>query len=90
MARAIARGLVDAGMVKPAQIHAADPSADATSGFLSVVPGAKIAESNLQLVKDSRVVILAIKPQMMPIALREIQPAITANHLIVKIGRAHV
>lgn len=86
MARAIARGLVDAGMVKPEQIHAADPSPDATSGFLSVVPGARIAASNLQLVRDSRVVILAIKPQMMPTALREIQPAITAHHLVVSVA----
>jgi pyrroline-5-carboxylate reductase len=62
MAEAIIRGLLAAGM-KKGQIRAADPSSERRT-LLSSTFGIAAGSDNRQLVQDSDVIILAIKPQI--------------------------
>jgi pyrroline-5-carboxylate reductase len=72
MARALARGFVQAGMVPAEKIVACDSLPEATVDFLRVVPGAKIAVSNADLANQADVVILAVKPQSMPAVMGQL------------------
>ena len=65
MARALAGGLVNAGLIKPEQIIAADPDAGARQQLLSQTQGSKGAKTNRELVEQSDIVVLAIKPQQL-------------------------
>lgn len=84
MARALAGGLVNAGLVRSEQLIAADPVASARELFLSDAPGAKGALSNRALVEQSDVVILAVKPQQLAAATLDLASA-AAGKLVVSI-----
>lgn len=86
MARALARGWVRAELVPAARILAADPLPAASTGFSGEVPSAVSAADNLELVRRSDVVILAVKPQAMPAVLAEIRGATTPDKLFVSIA----
>jgi pyrroline-5-carboxylate reductase len=84
MARALAGGLVNAGLVKPEQIIAADPVADARQQLLSQTPGSKGAPSNRELVEQSDVVVLSVKPQHLAAATSGLSP-VANGKLVVSI-----
>jgi pyrroline-5-carboxylate reductase len=84
MARALAGGLVSAGLVTPEQVIAADPVASAREQFLSDAPGAKGASSNRELVEQSDIVLLAVKPQQFTAATSDLASA-AAGKLVVSI-----
>ena len=84
MARALAGGLVSAGLVKPEQVVAADPVASAREQFLSETPGAKGAASNRALVEQSDVVVLAVKPQQLAAATSDLA-AVAGGKLVISI-----
>ncbi|HZZ71642.1 MAG TPA: pyrroline-5-carboxylate reductase, partial [Pirellulales bacterium] len=86
MARALAFGLVDAGLVAPGQVFASDPIAAAMAEFDRLVPGAQTAQSNRAVVDQSQVVFLAVKPQQVRIVLSEIKSHLTEQHLLVSIA----
>lgn len=67
MASAVARGMVDAGMVAAEQVSAADPSPRALAAFQQRVPGCRLLDSNAEAIAGSRLAILAIKPQSLPL-----------------------
>jgi pyrroline-5-carboxylate reductase len=71
MALALARGWVAAGLVSAKQIAAIDPVAAARERFANDVAGAKISDVDAatQTLGDCDVVILAVKPQQMTVAL---------------------
>ena len=85
MATALAHGWSDAALVAPQRIIASDPLRAARDGFASG-RDFRTTTSNLEVVADSDVLILAVKPQMMTALLDEIRPAITPAHLIVSIA----
>ena len=60
MARALAGGLIDAG-VEPSQILAADPFPAARTQFDEAI-GAKSVASNAEVVSQADVVVIAVKP----------------------------
>lgn len=84
MATALARGFLDAGLVKADQIVAADPIAAASEHF-SQATGAKIAADNKSVVAASEVVFLAVKPQHFAAAVDAAQGAWHAGQLAVSI-----
>lgn len=86
MARALARGWVRADLVPAGRILAADPLPAATAGFAAEIPATVIAADNLDLVRRSEVVILAVKPQAMARVLAEIRPATSPEKLFVSIA----
>jgi pyrroline-5-carboxylate reductase len=85
MATALARGFVNAKLVKAGQIFAADPFAAAQKNFTAET-GAKTSEKNLDVVKFAGVLFLATKPDYVSTVLTEISGAFTKNHLLISIA----
>ena len=86
MARAMASGFVRSELVHPAQITASDPHSAATEEFGRAVPGAKLSRDNSQVLAESDVVFLAVKPQQMQHVLAELRGKVTADHLVISIA----
>ncbi len=85
MATALAAGLIHSKFTTPAKVIASDVYAAAVTQFTAAT-GARSATSNLEVVKASQVVVLAVKPHQMAAVLTEIAPAITDQHLVVSIA----
>ena len=86
MARALAGGFVQAGLVAGRQIVASDPVAAARDAWQSALPQARIAASNAAVAAEADVIVLAVKPQQMSAVLAELKPACKANHLVISIA----
>jgi pyrroline-5-carboxylate reductase len=85
MGEAMIKGLVQAGLVPAASIAATDPRADRLEQIARQY-GIRPVADNLALVRDSDVVILAVKPQIMGAVLREIGPAVHARALLISVA----
>jgi pyrroline-5-carboxylate reductase len=84
MARALAGGLVEAGLA-PDRILASDPIASARSGFEEAI-GSEPVEHNERVVANADVVVLAVKPGMVDSILRELDPKLAAQPLWISIA----
>jgi pyrroline-5-carboxylate reductase len=85
MAAALAKGWIGAGLTRANQVCASDPVATAREQFAHA-SGALALESNLEIVKRSNVLVLAVKPQSMADLLREIRPVVAGHHLVMSIA----
>jgi pyrroline-5-carboxylate reductase len=85
MATALAKGFVNAEMVFPREIIAADPVDSAQKHFVNET-GANAAASNLAVAESANVLILATKPDQTTAVLAEISSAFTRNHLLISIA----
>jgi pyrroline-5-carboxylate reductase len=85
MAAALARGFISAGLVRPAQILAGDPSAAARAAFAKET-GAKATPSNIEVADFAGVLLVAVKPGCVNDLLAEIRGRVSARHLVVSIA----
>ena len=85
MATALARGLVTAKVISAASLVAADPVAASRERFARET-GGRIVPTNADVVRESEVVVLAVKPQQMTAALDDIASVCADRHLIVSIA----
>lgn len=85
MATSLARGWAAAGLLNTAASRGSDPVPDARQRFASAT-GIPSVESNLEVVTDCRIVVLAVKPQIMKSVLAEIRHRITPEHCIISIA----
>lgn len=85
MAAALVQGMIGAGLARPEQIRASDPSEEAR-GALAGATGILTTASNLEVARASDVLVLAVKPQSMAEVLAELQPVVTADHLVISIA----
>jgi pyrroline-5-carboxylate reductase len=85
MATALAKGFVNAKLIKANQVVAADPFPAARKSFATEV-GAKTTATNTDVVKAATVLILATKPEQVAAALAEIRGAFTGKHLLISIA----
>jgi pyrroline-5-carboxylate reductase len=85
MATALARGFVNAKLVKAGQLLAADPFEAARKQFAAGT-GAKTVAANLDAAKAANVLLLATKPDQVGVALAEISSAFTKKHLLISIA----
>lgn len=85
MARAIAGGLVRAGLVRPEDIVASDVVPEALAGFAAAVPGAVACQGNVELVQSANVVVFATKPYHVGDVCDEIRAAVSESKLVVSI-----
>ncbi len=77
MARALAVGLVQGGITSDQNLLCSSRSAESGKTFLSLFPspGARWTGDNVQLVRESDLIILALKPQQFPDALPAVREA---------------
>jgi pyrroline-5-carboxylate reductase len=85
MGTALARGFIQAGLVKAGQIIASDPIEAARNAFAKDV-GAKSTASNVEVAKFANVLILAVKPYQVADVLGEIREQFTSKHLLISIA----
>jgi pyrroline-5-carboxylate reductase len=85
MGEALVRGLLGAGTVDADHVTATDVRAERTAQLARQF-GITAHADNVRLVRESDVVILAVKPQIMPAVLAEIAPAVGPRHLLVSIA----
>lgn len=86
MARALARGFVAAGLVKPDQIVVCDPAAAAREAFLREIAGAKLCGDGRDVLAAAPLVFLAVKPQNVPEVLLLLRGHAGPEHLLVSIA----
>ncbi len=84
MALALLQGMVRAGVASPDRISAHDPSPGSTKTLAAL--GVESLASNLDLAHRSQVLVLAVKPQIMPQVLGELETVITADHLVISVA----
>jgi pyrroline-5-carboxylate reductase len=85
MASALARGWTTAKLVSPEEGLASDPSPEARAMF-SERSGWKAVPSNRDVVVDSEVLVLAIKPQAMSSVISDVRSLIKTHQVIVSIA----
>jgi pyrroline-5-carboxylate reductase len=85
MATALIKGMLRAGIAAVEAICASDPL-PAARALLEGETGVTVYDSNLAVVQQCEVVVLAVKPQSMRQVLENIRPVVTSDHLIVSIA----
>ena len=80
LAEVLTKGFIAAGVLEINQVWASAPTERDTYWIRHL--GCNVTHSNKELVKDNNVIVLAVKPQIMPKVLREIAPEITKDHLL--------
>lgn len=85
MATALAVGWAKAGLLDVDRSRAADPYPDARSRFRAAT-GVSAEDSNRAVLDTCDVIVLAVKPQVLPDVLAEIVSAVRPEHLIVSIA----
>lgn len=85
MATALARGLLTSGLTEAESMIGGDVLPEARQRF-SDETGIRTVDSNVEVVRNADLVVLAVKPQQMKAVLREIAEAVTPEHLIVTIA----
>jgi len=85
MGEALIKGLVTANVLPAESIRASDVRLERLKE-LDRLYGIQLAPTNVELVRHSDVVIMAVKPQIMTPVLREIAPAMTRKKLMISIA----
>ena len=85
MATALARGLCQAKFARADQIVASDVLAAAREHF-TAESGARAVESNAEVVAQSDVIVLAVKPQHFRSILSELKTHLRQQHLVISIA----
>ena len=84
MATALARGWLAAGLITPVTCRASDPSPEARAKFQEQT-GCPATADNRDVVNQSDILVLAVKPQTLPALLDEIRNQVTEKHLVISI-----
>lgn len=86
MATALAAGFVR-GLLRPDQISGCDPYEPARKKFLETVGSAATVTAELKTaLQKATVIILAVKPQMMTEALREVTASLAGDPLVISVA----
>ncbi len=85
MANALIRGLIAGGLYEAKQIVASDVDAR-KRGHLKRKLGIATTGDNFALVRDARVIVLAVKPQIMDVVLSELRGAATPTKVFISIA----
>jgi pyrroline-5-carboxylate reductase len=85
MATALAKGWLAAGLLDRAASVASDPYPAAWTRFVAET-GLRVVESNPAVLAACRLVLIAVKPQVMSAALGDLRPHVTRDHLFVSIA----
>jgi pyrroline-5-carboxylate reductase len=85
MGEALIRGLVQAGLVEPASIAASDVRRDRLAQMERQY-GIRTTPDNTELIRESDVVVLAVKPQIMASVLGEVASGVDLTKLVISLA----
>lgn len=85
MARALAGGLVRAGLTSAQRLVACDPAEAARAEFAAQVAGARLVDDNRAVVAAADVIVLAVKPQKAAVVMAEVRGSCGPDKLLVSI-----
>ncbi|XP_057313002.1 pyrroline-5-carboxylate reductase 3-like [Hydractinia symbiolongicarpus] len=80
LVEALTKGFVSAGAVQLDQVWASAPTE--RDVYRAKKLGCQTTTDNINLLKENKLVVLAVKPQVLPNVLREISPHVTQDHLL--------
>ncbi|CAM1291213.1 Uncharacterised protein g67 [Pycnogonum litorale] len=86
MAQALAWGFIRAGIIQPDKIIASSPPSDSLIVDEIGKLGCQTTHDNIEVVNRSDIVIIAVKPPIVPKVLAEVAPMVQSKHLIVSIA----
>ena len=84
MARALGQGLVQGGIAPASDLICSAPTAEDGQLFIDLLPGARWTPGNDEVIRQSDLIILAVKPQVLPDALSGLRE-ISADRLFLSI-----
>ena len=80
----IANGLVNSNLFQPGNIHITKRNLDNTKSFNG--NNFKLSQNNVEAVKNSEIIILAVQPKQLQDLLQEISPAISKDkHIVISV-----
>jgi pyrroline-5-carboxylate reductase len=85
MGEALIKGLLEAGLITADRITVAEPAASRRE-YLATTYQVKTTDSAAQLAEQSRVIILAVKPQIMNLVLGIYKEHLSKEHLLISIA----
>lgn len=85
MGCALLRGMLKAPWATPARLSATTRRAE-TADALSRDLGIRVHTDNVQAASDADVLVLGVKPQILPMVLQEIRPAVPPGRLVISIA----
>jgi pyrroline-5-carboxylate reductase len=84
MAEALVDGMLTSGTSGEDQVYASDPDEERQERFRELV-GDNVFADNTRLVREVDVVVLSVKPQILPDVTAEIRDEVTPDHLVMSI-----
>lgn len=85
MAKALMGGIISKGIFDPQDIIGSDPMEAARDGAAKKF-GIQIRDTNADVAKDADVILLAVKPQFLKVAIADIMDEVNENKLIISIA----
>lgn len=85
MAEALVRGMIESEVARARNVYASDPSSHRREVFQGII-GENTFAQNGEVVENAEVIVLAVKPGMLPAVADEIAPEVTTDHLVVSIA----
>lgn len=86
MAGALARGAVKAGALPATRICASDLAQGLLDRLSADLPGVQTYSDNAEVASHANLIVIAVKPDVVPIVLRQIAPVVTRDHCVVSIA----
>ncbi|MCK4375450.1 MAG: NAD(P)-binding domain-containing protein, partial [Candidatus Brocadiae bacterium] len=85
MAEALLKGILTAGAAAAEKLYVSDPSEERRKVLAGMI-GQNVFADNLRLVDECEVVVLSVKPNVVPVVADAIAGRLTPDHLIVSIA----
>lgn len=85
MGSALLDGVIQAGLLKPDTIFLMETDQSKRESLRKRL-GLNLCGSLRELARECQLIVLAVKPQILPVVLRELKPVITPSHLLISIA----
>lgn len=86
MGEALIRGMLEAGVAVADRLWAADPSAERRRALSELIGADRTVEDNHPLAGVCDVLVLAVKPKVVPLAAAQVADVLTDEHLVISIA----